>query len=38
MFFFQSKCTITNSVSYIEYISTLVCSQRQVDAIYTTLI
>ena len=32
--FFQSKPTITSLVSYLDFSSSLVCSQRQVDAIY----
>jgi hypothetical protein len=34
---FQSKSTTTNLVSYLDYISPLICSQCQVDAIYFDL-
>jgi hypothetical protein len=36
-FFSQSKSTITNMVSYLHFISPLVCSQRQVDVLFLDL-
>jgi len=35
--FLQSKSTITNVVSCLDFISPLVCSQHQVDALYFDL-
>ena len=35
--FYQSKSTSTNLVSYLDYLSPLVCVQHQVDAVYFDL-
>jgi hypothetical protein len=32
--FYQSKSTSTNLVSYLDYITPLVCAQHQIDAVY----